>query len=158
MAKLDAKAKERAAHASPSIQNRAARHDYHLLDRVEAGLVLKGPEVKSVRRGRAELRDAFARVQGGEVWLHNMHISPFEQAHSYNTDPTRPRKLLLHRKEIDRLVGALSRKGLTLVPTRLYFHRGYAKVELAVAKSKSLHDRREDLRRRAAEEDVRNEI
>src|SRR5262249_59809400 len=114
--------------------NRRARHDYHLLDRQEAGLVLTGTEVKSLRAGRVTLAQAFAEVRDGEAWLVGAEIATYEQGNRANHDPTRPRKLLLHRREIDRLYGQVREKGLTLVPTRLYFKDGRAKVERALAR------------------------
>lgn len=139
-------------------RNRKARHEYEILDTWEAGLVLTGPEVKSVRAGRVGLAQAFGRVDNGEVWLYDMHISPYDPASRWNADPTRPRKLLLHRHEIRRLVGPVQEKGLTLVPLDLYFRRGVAKVTLALARGKKLHDKRETLKRRAMERDVEREM
>jgi SsrA-binding protein len=129
--------------------NRRARFDYEILDTVEAGLQLLGPEVKSLRDGRANLGDAFATVHRGEMWLEKLHISPYEPAMRANpTDPQRRRKLLLHRREIDRLESRAAEKGLTLVPTQVYFRRGRAKVELALARGKHRHDKRDTIRRR----------
>lgn len=136
------------------VANRRARHDYHLEETYEAGIQLLGSEVKSLRAGRASLQDAYARVRGGEVWLVNMHIAPYEQAGPFNHDPLRPRKLLLHKAEIRRLVGKVKERGYTLVPLRVYFRRGLAKVELALARGKRQYDRREDIRRREAERQV----
>lgn len=138
--------------------NRKARHEYEVLDTFEAGLVLKGPEVKSVREGRIGFQDAFARVENGEVWLYNLHISPYEQANRYNEDPLRTRKLLLRKEEIDRLVGKVEEKGRTLVPLQLYFRRGYAKVQLALARGRKLHDKREKLKRELQEKEARKAI
>jgi SsrA-binding protein len=136
-------------------RNKRARHDYHILETWEAGLVLSGSEVKSLRQGKANLSDAFAVVQGGELFLLNLHIPPYEQANQFNHEPTRTRKLLLHRQEIRRLIGDIERKGLTLVPLDLYFNaRGIAKVTLALAKGKKQHDKREDERRREDERDM----
>ena len=115
--------------------NRKARHEYDILETFEAGLVLKGPEVKSLREGKVGFQDAFGRVERGEVWLYSLHISPYEQANRYNQDPLRPRKLLLNKREIRNLVGSVEEKGLTLVPLKIYFRRGYAKVTLADRKS-----------------------
>ena len=136
------------------VDNRRARHDYHLLDRVEAGLVLTGTEVKSLRDGRASLQQAYADVRGGEVWLVGSHISVYEQGNVQNHDPDRDRKLLLHRGEIDSLAGKVRERGLTLVPTRLYFKDGRAKVELALARGKELHDKRRDIARREADRQI----
>jgi SsrA-binding protein len=129
-------------------RNRKARHEYEILDTFEAGIELKGPEVKSLRKGEISFQDSFARVDGGEVWLHSLHISPYEQANRFNADPTRARKLLLRRPEIRQLVVKTEEKGLTLVPLDIYFVRGYAKLTLAVARGKKLHDKRETLKRR----------
>lgn len=132
-------------------QNRRARHEYEVLETFEAGLCLLGTEVKSLRRGRASLPESYARVEGGEVFLLNAHIGEYEEANRYNHDPIRRRKLLLHRREISRLIGRVEERGLTLVPLKLYFRRGRAKVELALARGKKTHDRREDIARREAE-------
>jgi SsrA-binding protein len=134
--------------------NRRARHDYHLLERVEAGVVLTGTEVKSLREGRATLGQAYAEVRDGELWLLGLHISPYEQASVRAHDPDRPRKLLAHRKEIDSLYGTVAQKGLTLVPTRLYFKGGRVKVEIAIARGKEVRDKRRDL----ADRDARRQI
>jgi SsrA-binding protein len=136
------------------LTNRRARHEYHIEETWEAGLVLTGTEVKSLRAGKASLQDAYARVQGGEVWLVNMHINPYEQGGVFNHDPMRPRKLLLRAEEIRRLLGKVQQKGYTLVPIRVYFRRGYAKVDLALARGKKLYDRREDIARRDAERQI----
>lgn len=135
--------------------NRKARHEYEILETFEAGIVLRGPEVKSVREGKIGFQDAFARVEGGEVFLYNLHISPYEQANRYNEDPLRPRKLLLHRSEIRSLVGRVEEKGLTLVPLELYFRRGYAKVLLGLARGRKLYDKREKLKRKTQEKEAR---
>ena len=135
--------------------NRKARHDYEILETLEAGLVLKGPEVKSLRAGKVGFRDAFARVSGAEVWLHNLHISPYEQANRFNEDPLRTRKLLLGRGEIRRLIGKVEEKGLTLVPLELHFRRGFAKVTLGLARGRRLHDKREKLRREIQDREAR---
>ena len=134
--------------------NRKARHDYQLLERVEAGLVLTGTEVKSLREGRATLGQAYADVRDGEAWLHGAEIAVYEQGNRANHDPTRSRKLLLHRREIDRLYGQVREKGLTLVPTRLYFKDGRVKVELALARGKDTVDKRRAL----AERDAKRQI
>ena len=130
--------------------NRKARHEYDIEETWDAGLVLTGCEIKSVREGRANLRDAYARPERGELWLHNMHISPYDQGNRYNPDPTRSRKLLLHRAEINRLVGKTQEKGLTLVPLKLYLQRGYAKIELGLARGRKLHDKRRAIAEREA--------
>jgi SsrA-binding protein len=135
-------------------RNKRARHDYHILDSWEAGLVLTGTEVKSLRNGKASLADSYAVVRGGEVYLLNLHIPPYEQGNQFNHDPTRTRKLLLHRTQILRLIGAVERQGLTLIPLDLYFKRGLAKVTLALGKGKKMHDRRADIRRREDEREM----
>ncbi|WP_258109879.1 SsrA-binding protein SmpB [Alicyclobacillus sp. SP_1] len=135
-------------------QNRKAYHDYFIEETYEAGLVLTGSEIKSVRKGSAHLRDAYARVENGEVFIHNMHIGPYEQANRFNHDPLRTRKCLLHREEIRKLVGAVRERGYTLVPTRLYLRNGFAKVELGLAKGKKLHDKRESVKQRDANREI----
>ena len=134
--------------------NRRARHEYDVLERMEAGIALTGTEVKSVRAGKLSIAEAFARVDNGEVWLHDMHISPYEAASRWNTDPLRPRRLLLHRNEIRKLIGGVEEKGRTLVPLEIYFKRGRAKVELAVARGRKLHDKRQELKRQEAKREV----
>ncbi len=134
--------------------NRRARHDYNLLDRYEAGLVLTGTEVKSLREGKTSLQQAYAEVREGEAWLVGVHIAEYGQGNRANHDPDRPRKLLLHRREIDRLYGQVREKGFTVVPTRLYFKDGRVKVELALARGKELHDKRRDI----ADRDARREM
>jgi SsrA-binding protein len=135
-------------------ENRKARHEYHLLERHEAGLVLTGSEVKSLREGRAELKRSFADVRDGELWLVGSHIAPYGQAGDRNHDPDRDRKLLLHRREISSLIGKIQERGFTLVPTRLYFKNGRAKVELALAKGKDVRDKRRDIARRDADRQI----
>ncbi|MBI4400234.1 MAG: SsrA-binding protein SmpB [Nitrospirae bacterium] len=135
--------------------NRKAYHDYHIEEKLEAGLVLKGTEVKSMREGHVNLRDSYASVDQGEVVLHNCHISPYSHGNIMNHDPLRPRKLLLHRKEINKLLGKTQQKGLTLVPLRIYFSpRGHAKVEIALAHGKKQYDRREAIKDREAGREV----
>jgi len=136
------------------VDNRRARHDYHLLERVEAGLVLTGTEVKSLRDGRASLQQAYADVRNGEAWLVGAHISVYDQGNIANHDPDRDRKLLLHRREVDSLASKVSERGLTLVPTKLYFRNGRAKVELALARGKELRDKRRDLAKREASREM----
>jgi SsrA-binding protein len=133
------------------VDNRRARHDYHLLDRFEAGLVLTGTEVKSLRAGRATLDGAYGDVRDGQAWLVGAHIAPYEQASLDAHDPDRDRKLLLHRNEISSLIGKVRERGLTLVPTKLYFKDGRAKVELALARGKEQRDKRRDIAKRDAE-------
>ncbi|MGI6604701.1 MAG: SsrA-binding protein SmpB [Firmicutes bacterium] len=136
-------------------ENRKARHDYHILETYEAGLALIGTEVKSLREGKANLQDSFARVENGEVILYNMHISPYQKGGYVNHEPKRPRKLLLHKREITRLEQSVRQKGLTMVPLSVYFNdRGLAKVSLALAQGKKLYDKREDVARREAQRDV----
>jgi len=136
------------------VDNRRARHDYHLLDRQEAGIVLTGTEVKSLREGRATLGQAYAEVRDGEAWLVGAEIATYDHGNRANHDPTRPRKLLMHRREIDRLYGQVREKGLTLVPTRLYFKDGRVKVELALARGKDVRDKR----RTIADRDAKRQI
>jgi SsrA-binding protein len=139
--------------------NRKARHNYTITDTFEAGLVLTGTEIKSVRSGKANLSDAYARVERGEAWLVGAHIAPFEQGNRYNHEPKRDRKLLLHRAEIDQLMGRAAAKGLTIVPLRLYINdRGRAKIELGMARGKQLHDRRRDIVDREARRDVERQL
>ncbi len=135
-------------------RNRRARHDYHIEDVYEAGLVLTGTEVKSLRAGRASLSDGFGQVAGGEAWLHNVHIPQYTEGTWTNHEPRRIRKLLMHKKEIDRLSRATAERGLTLVPLSLYFKDGKAKVELALARGKRTYDKRHDLARRDAAREV----
>jgi len=137
------------------VSNRRARKDYEILDTYEAGLVLVGTEVKALRAGTANLKDAYANIQNGEAWLHNFHIGPYQPAGKHQQhDPERPRKLLLQRREIDRLLGRVIEKGLTLVPLRIYFRKGRAKAEIAVARGRRAHDKREALRREAANREI----
>ena len=138
--------------------NRAAAHNYFLLEKFEAGIVLTGTEVKSIRSGRANLKDAYGLVKDGELWLLNAHISPYEHGNIYNHDPLRTRKLLVHSAELRKLIGKTQQKGMTLIPTRMYFKNGRAKVELALAKGKQLWDKRETERRRTADREAREAI
>jgi SsrA-binding protein len=138
--------------------NRKARHDYHISETMEAGIALRGSEVKSLRQGRASLRDSFARVDRGELFLHNMHITPYEKSAHFHPDPRRTRKLLMHRREIKRLQGATNEKGFTLVPLRVYFSRGKAKVELGLGRGKRSYDKRADLERREVERDLQRAL
>ncbi|MBX7119709.1 MAG: SsrA-binding protein SmpB [Gemmatimonadaceae bacterium] len=139
-------------------RNKRARHDYEILETWEAGLVLTGTEVKSLRAGRAQIGDAYAVVKDGELWLLNAHIAPYDQGNIYNHDPTRTRKLLLHGKEIRHLVGAVERKGLTLVALELYFTHGRAKVRIGLARGKQLHDKRADLKARVDEREMQRAL
>ncbi|HVD59594.1 MAG TPA: SsrA-binding protein SmpB [Gemmatimonadaceae bacterium] len=139
-------------------RNRRARHDYHILDTWEAGIVLTGSEVKSLRNGKANITDAYGIVKEGEVQLLNLHISPYEQASYFNHEPTRTRKLLLHKREIKKMIGAVERQGLTLVPLELYFKRGKVKVALGLGKGKKLYDKRADEKRRDDERDIERAV
>ena len=140
------------------VDNRRSRHDYHLLERFEAGLALRGSEVKSLRQGGASLTRAYADFRAGELWLIGAHIAPYEQASLGSHDPDRDRKLLLRRREIASLSGELNEKGLTLVPTRLYFKAGRGKVELALARGKTGRDKRDDLAKRDAKREIEREL
>jgi SsrA-binding protein len=149
------KGKKKRAPASGDVAtNRRARHRFELVEKLEAGIVLRGSEVKSLRNGKAQMTDAYAVVDEGEVWLRNLHIPPYEPASRENHEPERPRKLLLHRGEIERLVGKTAERGLTLIPTRIYFKGSRAKVELALARGKEGRDRRREI----ADRDVRREV
>ena len=139
-------------------RNRKAFHDYEILEKFEAGLVLTGPEVKSIRAGRVNLKDGFASLGGGELYLHNVHVSPYEAANRYNTDPTRPRKVLLHKAQLRRLVGKAAEKGLTIVPLDIHFSRGYAKVTLGLARGKKQYDKREAIRRRDLDRELERAV
>jgi len=138
--------------------NRQAGHNYHLLERFEAGVALTGTEVKAAKSGRIQLKDAYADVEGNEAWLMNAHISQYSHGNRENHEPTRRRKLLLHRQEIDKLLGKTREQGLTLIPTKMYLKNGHIKVELAVAKGKKLHDKRETERKREMEAEARAAI
>ena len=139
-------------------ENRRARHDYHLLERFEAGLALTGTEVKSLRAGRADLARAFADIRGNELWLVGAHIDEYAQGNLANHEPDRDRKLLLHRREIDSLLGKTRERGLTLIPTRLYFKNGRVKVAISLAKGKKEYDKRETVKRREADRETRAAI
>jgi SsrA-binding protein len=155
-----AKGGKRKAAPGDIVTNRQARYRYNLLERFEAGLVLTGTEVKSLRAAGGQLKDAYAVVRDGEVWLVGMYIAPYGPASRDNHDPERTRKLLLHRREIDRLTGRTQERGLTLVPTRVYFSgpSSRAKVEIALAKGKDIHDKRETIRRRETAREVEREL
>jgi SsrA-binding protein len=152
-----AKKRRRKAAAGDVATNRQAAFRYNLLERYEAGIVLQGSEVKSLRNGSAQLKDAYAEVRDGELWLRNMYIAPYEPARE-NHDPERPRKLLLHRREIERLIGKTAERGLTLVPTRIYFSGPRAKVELALAKGKEMHDKRRSIKDREQKREIERAI
>jgi SsrA-binding protein len=149
-----AKGKKRKAAPGDVATNRQASYRYDLLDKLEAGIVLTGTEVKSLRDGSAQIKDGYAQVRDGELWLHNVHIPPYGPASRENHDPERPRKLLAHRREIDRLVGRIQERGLTLVPTRIYFSGPRAKVEIALARGKDRFDKRESIKAREQRRDV----
>jgi SsrA-binding protein len=155
-----AKSRKRKAASGDVATNRQASYRFHLLERFEAGIVLSGTEVKSLREGNVQLKDAYAVVRDGEVWLIGLYIAPYGPAARENHDPERPRKLLLHRYEIERLIGRTRERGLTLVPTRIYFSgpRSRAKVELALARGKDLYDKRESIRKREMTRDVQREL
>ena len=136
-------------------ENRKALHDYHILETFEAGLVLQGTEVKSIREGRVNLRDSFARVEGGEIWVYNIHISPYSHRGYADHEPTRRRKLLLNRQEIRKLIGKTVERGMTLVPLRLYFKNGKAKLAISLAKGKQAHDKREALKKKEVDRETR---
>lgn len=148
MSSKDAEARTRIA------SNRKASHEYHLLDKFEAGLVLLGTEVKSLRDGGVNLVDAYVEIRNDEAWLRSLYIAPFEKGNRQNHEPTRPRKLLLHRQEIAKLTRGLEEKGLTIVPLELFFERGRAKCRIALARGKKLHDKREDIAQRQAKRDI----
>lgn len=135
-------------------ENRKAFHDYYIEDRVEAGIILTGTEIKSIRNGRVNLKDSYARLDNGEIWVHQMHISPYEQGNRFNHDPLRPRKLLLHRSEINKLIGKIQQQGLTLIPIKIYLKKGMAKVELAVGQGKKNYDKRQALAEREGKRDI----
>jgi SsrA-binding protein len=134
--------------------NRKAYHDYTILESLEAGIVLMGSEIKSIRAGRVNIRDAYAKPEGGELWLVNAHIAAYEAASRFGHEPNRPRKLLLHRRQINELAGMVTQKGLTLVPLKLYIKKGIAKLDLGVARGKRLHDKRESIARRDTEREI----
>ena len=138
--------------------NRRALHDYEILEKVEAGLVLLGPEVKSLRQGRANLSDSYGTLRRGEAWLVNAHVSPYDKAGRDNPDPRRERKLLLSKSEITRLAGKVAERGLTLIPLSIYFKNGRAKVELGLARGKRVHDKRETIRRREQEREIERAV
>ncbi len=151
---MSAKKRSTPARSGDIASNRQARFRYELLETWEVGIALEGSEVKSVRDGQVTLKDSYAFVRGGEVWLHNMHIAPYGPAAGAGHDPERPRKLLMHRREIERLIGKTKEKGLTLVPTRMYFSGPRAKIELALARGKEQHDKRDTIREREQRRDM----
>ncbi|ASF40346.1 SsrA-binding protein [Halobacillus halophilus] len=135
-------------------QNKKAGHDFTIEETFEAGIVLQGTEIKSIRNGRVNLKDSFARINNGEVFLHNLHISPYEQGNIYNHDPTRMRKLLLHRKQINQLIGQTQQKGYSLVPLKMYIKNGVAKVLIGLGRGKKKYDKREDLKRKQQKREI----
>ncbi|WP_073155227.1 SsrA-binding protein SmpB [Seinonella peptonophila] len=139
-------------------RNRKARHDYQIEETYEAGIVLTGTEIKSIRQGRVNLQDSYVRIDRGEALLIGMHISPFEQGNRFNVDPTRTRKLLLHRKEIDKLYGQIKMKGLTLIPLDVHLRNGFAKVEIGLARGKKLYDKRQTAAKRDADRELRRKV
>ena len=149
-----AKGKKRKASPGDVATNRQASYRFDLLDRLETGIVLTGTEVKSLRSGTAQIKDGYAQVRDGELWLHNVHIPPYEPASRENHDPERPRKLLAHKREIDRLAGKIQERGLTLVPTRIYFNGAHAKVEIALGRGKDRFDKRESIKAREQKRDM----
>jgi SsrA-binding protein len=153
-----AKSRKRKAAPGDVATNRQASFRYNLLERFEAGIILTGTEVKSLRQGQAQLKDAYAVVRDGEVWLVGMYIAPYGPASRANHEPERSRKLLLHRTEIERLIGSTAERGLTLVPTRVYFSGGRAKVEIALARGKDVYDKRETIRRRETAREIQREL
>jgi SsrA-binding protein len=155
MAAMKPSKSERQAAQKNIAENRKAFHDYHILDTFEAGIVLVGTEVKAIREGNVNLRDSFARVEGGEVWLYNVHIKPYSHRGYSDHEPTRKRKLLLHKQEIRKLIGKTVEKGMTIVPTRMYFDSGHVKVAIGLAKGKQAHDKRETIKRREADRETR---
>ena len=138
--------------------NRKARHDYHIVEVMEAGIVLQGTEVKALRDGRANLKESYAAIKNGELYLHGMHISPYDFGNLNNHEPTRSRKLLMHHREIKRLIGKTEERGMTLVPMKLYFSRGRAKVEIGLAKGKREYDRRQDIAKRDADREIKRAL
>jgi SsrA-binding protein len=153
-----ARGSKRKIGAGDVASNRYATHRYELLERVECGVVLQGSEVKSLRESGAQLKDGYASIEGGELWLHSVYIPPYRPAARENHDPERPRKLLVHRRELDRLAGRIKERGLTLVPTRIYFSGSHAKVEIALARGKTLYDKREALRKREQQREIQRAL
>lgn len=141
--------------ASLVIENRKARHDYHIEDSVTCGLVLSGTEIKSIRSGRAQLKDSFAKIEGGEAWLYNCHISPYQFGNRFNHNPLRKRKLLLNKKEILKLSTKVKEKNLILIPLRIYFSKNWAKLELALAKGKKMYDKRETIKKKELQKAIK---
>jgi SsrA-binding protein len=153
-----AKTKKRKIGAGDVASNRYASHRYELLERLECGIALEGTEVKALRASGAQLKDGYAAVSGGEMWLHSVYIPPYAPASRENHDPERPRKLLLHRREIERLAARAQERGLTLVPTRIYFSGSHAKVEIALGRGKDLYDKRQSIRERETKRDIERAV
>ncbi len=141
-----------------SITNRKAFHEYEILERMEAGIALKGTEVKSIRQGRTSFKDSYVRNEQGELWVINLHISPYDYGTYANHDPLRPRKLLMHRYEIKRLIGKIEEKGLTLIPLKIYFKKGICKMEVGLARGKKFYDKRKDIAKRDMDRDAQREL
>ncbi len=141
-----------------AIVNRKAYHDFEILEKYEAGLLLQGTEVKSVRIGKVSFKDSYAKVRNGELWVVSLHINEYDHGSAWNHDPERPRKLLLHKQEIKRLIGKIEEQGLTLVPLSIYFKNGYAKIELGLARGRKLHDKRHEIAKRDVNRDIQREI
>jgi SsrA-binding protein len=142
----------------PIADNRRAYHEYHILEQYEAGMVLTGTEVKSLRMGKVQMQDSFARIEGGEVWIYNMHVSPYTHGNIYNVDPMRRRKVLLKKSEISRLLGKTREQGLTLIPLKLYWSGDWAKVDIGLAKGKQLHDKRDAIAKKDIARDVQRTL
>lgn len=151
-------AKKSSPKDKPLAQNKKASHDYHILDTIEAGIVLTGTEIKSIRAARINLKDGFAQIKNGEAWLMNVHISLYDQGNQFNHDPLRNRKLLLHKKQINQLAGEISKKGVTLVPLKVYIKKGFAKVLLGLAQGKHDYDKRESIKKRDQEREIRRTL
>lgn len=155
---MAAKNEKKGRFGSPSIENRKARHEYTIEDTFEAGLALTGTEVKSIREGNASLQDSYCQVTGGELWLQNMYVKPYDMGNRWNQDERRPRKLLVKKGELLRLYQKTQQKGLTLIPLKLYFTRGWAKIQVGIARGKQLHDKRESIRQRDLDREARREM
>ena len=151
-------AKKSSPKDKPLAQNKKASHDYHILDTIEAGIVLTGTEIKSIRAARINLKDGIAQIKDGEAWLMNVHISLYDQGNQFNHDPLRNRKLLLHKKQINQLAGEISKKGVTLVPLKVYIKNGFAKVLLGLAQGKHDYDKRESIKKRDQEREIRRTL
>jgi SsrA-binding protein len=151
-------AQETTAKIRPIADNRRAYHEFHILEKFEAGMVLTGTEVKSLRMGKVQMADAFARIEQGEVWVYNLHISPYTHGNIYNVDPLRRRKVLLRKMEISRLLGKTREKGLTLIPLKMYWAGDWAKIEIGLAKGKQLHDKRDAIAKKDTDREVQRAL